>query len=1472
MNRKSSQRTTTILGQMLVPSALVVGLAASPAVMPAQQAGNRATQSAPANQSGADKAKELIRQARAEVKKGNFAAARERVAQAREADSKNADIAKVEREITDAETKAEAAKHADRIKGLLASAQSLRRAGRYDEASGRVDEALQLDAKNSQALKLKSDIARDKATAQRKAVETQVTNRIKAADAAIKTNDFARAKSLEAEAREVGGTTFKKELDSLQGRIASAESAFARNRNASEIKTLLTTANTRLRNNDFEGSRDAANRVLQLDRQNRDANRLLGRIAEEQKEFEANRVSREVAEDLRKADQLAQAKKLDEAEAAYRAILAKAPGERKAQSGLRSIQAERAKQNEAAVNKALADGRAAVRAKNFELADEKLKAAKELAPASSSVRRFEGELAKAKADAQKSSTAQVAQANRGQQQEEARKAEEARREEQRLAREKAAAEQRERAEAARREREEAAARQAETARREREAAAATAAAAAAKSPEPVAATPVATPVVTAANTSAPAEAPVIESPFADPEPVTPPPAQQLPVATPAPTPVPPPPAVVAPVATEPVEQAPVATPTPTPAPRQQQQAQRANQNAQRQQAREADRAAAQAQQERRTRAEAAYNDGIALYRQGDLARARQRWMDAKDIDPTFVRADAYLQNTEAEFNALLARRAERENFEAREAAALDVLTKPITFSTIDATSLSDFLNTLRLLVGTDGINFVIAGQVRARIEAAFDDQPLSRVLDQTLLPIGLRWERDPGTSTIRIVPDLRTEVFSVLPDQLNTIESLVREGVIPRLLYGPEGVPVLQGQEILTDPRSNIVILTDSEMNLNKFRRFVDGLKGTVGTQLIFKSFEIDERKAPEIKALLDAILAVDAAAPYSPETKLILEGGTLIIKDTPENVDRVEKLLQDQNFMKNFYSGQLSVATFNLTPIIEFDENRDLVNAFADQVQQVVATLLYAREGRSKAEREGRRIWYDPATLQLTITDYPDRLAAVQDYIESLPQIRSRRRSKIIFLDWATAGDLVGDIESFLGIAPTATTSRGSSGNSITKTLRTQQQLEFQGAFFRVTRVNENDAADDNDDSVELVVRTGTTSQDITIEEFRSEFVDDFEIIAEDVKPSSTPGQGRARLTINYRPGGAGGGGLGGGLGTGATDPAAQRADDQRAALREETGFSIVPIENLNAIFIQYENIEQLRDVEFWVKTLDIPVLQVSLEIKFVEVITNKSKEWKPEFVIGDLTNISISESILRNRFANDRDEYRSPFEPLNESTDAANLLKGTTVFNYIVTSGNSPISFTLRMLEAQGIINVVNGPTVTVLNNESAEFDIEREFGLRQPVEGATGGSGNDQLTAVASIRPVSLTVTPTVTRAGNITLSIDDLEVNDFDQNLGQVTALTQATGAGDAATTTVGPQAVVSSGFGVLRKTLTTTARIKDGGTVVLGGWRSERVQDLEAGIPILRDIPFIGPLLFNRTQKDESKITLLIFLTGQVVRD
>ncbi|MBX3730883.1 MAG: hypothetical protein KF858_17035, partial [Candidatus Sumerlaeia bacterium] len=906
---------------------------------------------------------------------------------------------------------------------------------------------------------------------------------------------------------------------------------------------------------------------------------------------------------------------------------------------------------------------------------------------------------------------------------------------------------------------------------------------------------------------------------------------------------------------------------------------------------------AQEQTARRRTAQGIFDEGLKIYERdrrnlSNLEAARAKWREAFEHDTTFERARVYLEDTEPEFNRLLAERQRELEFERREAAAASKLDTAIPISTLEPTPLPEFLRTLKLL---SGIDFVLTGGVESRIEAAFTDKPLREVLDSVLLPIGLRWERRPGEDTVVITPNLQTKVFRVSPDKLATVDSLMGDKrTIQRLLWGPTGQPLMDGQEIYTDARQNVVVLTDSPLNIEKFANLLAEMDGQA-PGLDFASYKIQEDKAQQIKALLGMILSVNDDMPYNPDRKLIVEGGELIIKDTPENIRRVEELLKDRDFLRKIYSEELAVRTFNLTPILDIEDNPDLARKFAEDVKNVVETLLYAQVGRRQANQEGRRLWYDEATLQLTITDYPERLRAVEQFIESLPQIENKRRTKIVILDWTDAGDISSQISQFIGGGVSQSGQQGQAGEEVVRTMRTEQSFDFRGYNIRVRSVNENDVNDEFDDDVELIVRSGTQSEDRTIEQYRLEnfMSGELTIIAEDIKPSSTPGQGRAKLRIIYN-------------GPSGQFTQQQQAEQlQQLQALQDTGrepivdVEIVAIENPNALWISYENVADLNEVEFWIQTLDRPTLQVSLEAKFVEVVENKARQLKADFSIGDITQgVSLTDSIVRSRFAQDLDEFDSPFEPLTESVASANLLKGATVTNWIINNGQSPVSLTLRALEAQGVINVVNAPSITVLNKQSATFEISRRYVLpgfsgtgttnnqdqnqqnqnnqnqqdqnnQQNNQGTTGGGTGSTLGFAGITLDLidTFDVSPSVTQSGNILLESLDISLQDFDVNLGAIAQLVTPN------QTLPGRRAITNTGgFGVLQKEIQTSARIRDGGTIVLGGWKNERLEMLDSGVPVLRDIPFIGKFLFNRSQETSERVTLLIFLTGSVVND
>ena len=66
-----------------------------------------------------------------------------------------------------------------------------------------------------------------------------------------------------------------------------------------------------------------------------------------------------------------------------------------------------------------------------------------------------------------------------------------------------------------------------------------------------------------------------------------------------------------------------------------------------------------------------------------------------------------------------------------------------------------------------------------------------------------------------------------------------------------------------------------------------------------------------------------------------------------------------------------------------------------------------------------------------------------------------------------------------------------------------------------------------------------------------------------------------------------------------------------------------------------------------------------------------------------------------------------------------------------------------------------------------------------------------------------------------------------------------------------------------------RTLTSTVRLKDGETIILGGLIQDSEIKTEDKFPFLGDIPILGDLLFTNTDRKKTRGELLIYLTPKI---
>ncbi len=917
---------------------------------------------------------------------------------------------------------------------------------------------------------------------------------------------------------------------------------------------------------------------------------------------------------------------------------------------------------------------------------------------------------------------------------------------------------------------------------------------------------------------------------------------------------------------------------------------------------------------KRAELEKLHREALEERRKGDIEAARKNWEAMLAIDSKNKLAATYLEQTKSELDRALADRKAKEESLARKKKAQELLNSPVTVSTDRPTPLAEFMRILSFSTPHD-IQYYVASGAEADVFVNFIDKPLQEVLDTILTPRGLVWSIDEK-NVITIKPEFSARTFNLTTDQMNKVRSLLDSGNLQKIVWG-QTEPPAKGVELTVDERQRVLVAVGSKLHMQKIEEFMGALEGTVVPDLETQIYKIREADGPKIKALISALIASDKSTPFGLERKIFIDGSDLIVRDTPENITKIEELLLDEKFIQDLRDEKLDISNFSLVPRDVESQNSEQITVFTNRVKEAIETLLYSRTGIKAAQAEGRRLWFDPSTLQLTVVDTPTNIGKVGKYIESLPELRHQRLQKVIFLENAVAESLASDLSEVLGLAESTTGGKGGKGNEVIRRLRRGDEFTFRDLRIRLMRVEENDPNDRNDDECEITVNTGTQTSTLTLRELDTQFFESYEITAEDVQPSggggttsgagttANRGEGTARIRIRYVEELDKGNGPGGAAATAVT--AAQNQAQQAA--QAEQGLTINPFGPLNALIIRYDNPSRLQEVEDLVKQLDKPTKQVEVETKFVQVNETRAREFSGDFNLEGLSNahglsqVFDGNWLLNSRFAQTRDQMINTFEPPIENPLAANLLKSTTALDLVLGGSSLPtLNFQLRLLEAEGIINITNGPKVAMLDAIQGRFRIEKlgPAGQNTTIPGTfspfgTTGGNNETLENEGGSRfqsrvsTVVLEVTPQITSEKSIILEII-AELIDFDDYLGENVFITNTDASANtplpshidpnpgeslAATGITGPDAfatwIVNHGrLFRTHKLIDTTARTHDGGTIVLGGWTGERAEELTSGVPVLRNMPYFGKLLFSRNQRSLNRVTLLIFLSANLL--
>ena len=206
-----------------------------------------------------------------------------------------------------------------------------------------------------------------------------------------------------------------------------------------------------------------------------------------------------------------------------------------------------------------------------------------------------------------------------------------------------------------------------------------------------------------------------------------------------------------------------------------------------------------------------------------------------------------------------------------------------------------------------------------------------------------------------------------------------------------------------------------------------------------------------------------------------------------------------------------------------------------------------------------------------------------------------------------------------------------------------------------------------------------------------------------------------------------------------------------------------------------------------------------------------------------------------------------------------ASNLLSKS--FTFVFDSDELGIAAILHMTENDNHAKYIASPVIMTVDNKEATIDAteNRQFLTGWTAQsGSYGNSGQPTPNYSAKDIGIKLKVTPKINPNGTVMLNVEE-EYSRFVEN-GQSMLIPQG--------------GMYIPGFvdlAVERK-MSADVLLEDKQTVVFSGLTETAKASSESGIPILKDIPWIGKWLFSEVKESEGRKELLVFLTPYVLND
>ncbi|MCA9446599.1 MAG: tetratricopeptide repeat protein [Candidatus Omnitrophica bacterium] len=790
--------------------------------------------------------------------------------------------------------------------------------------------------------------------------------------------------------------------------------------------------------------------------------------------------------------------------------------------------------------------------------------------------------------------------------------------------------------------------------------------------------------------------------------------------------------------------------------------------------------------------------GISEVQKGRIISGYELWERAIQLEPNNQVARAFLDKyaeEKAEADRRLAMDTQREEVDDRVSRVLDEKTFVLEQST--PVNVNEILSTMGAIADLQ----IITGEgVDGQINALRTTELTYReFLDKVLKLNGYTWQRQPGTNIIEVTRDIITQRFPLTEEQYQALKRLAMGALGGKETddYSEALREVVLGKVETDEIKKNIdaqvpgrtfilnkflleLVVRDSRYNVDLVRQFLDLYRrdeiDLVEPPMVVETFRLPQTGGEDLAKIINLRLfgKAEIDTDFSDQDPYLVydnESGLLMIRQTPEKLELVKRLMQDPKFIDKVVDRELKARKFTVVPAEDLrTDTPDAVLRRRKQVnftKQVFQSLLYGSQSIEEAAAEGRVMYPDLDEGTIDVVDTPENLAKIQEYLTGITETTSL--SRVVEVRQRSVVDIANSLQGLV-LAVLISQPVGGAGVG-----GTQQPGIGQGGF------------------------------------------------------------GGGIGGIGGGIGGAGGfgGGFGGGLGA-------------------FSFLGIIPVIvkgdiSTKTMIITGSRLSDIERAVELIERLDLPVDQVEVETRLVELQYNSNDELGVQMTIDNL--LEIDDGGEGPSLTTSNGSLVLDSQPGNPG--GSNLT--------LATLGRTRIESTLSMLSRFTDIRILTAPKITVVNGAEGEVFLGEEIPFIDDTQNVSQPGGNNQTTTQQVNTDFeefgfTLIVTPSVTGDGHIEMNLEpELEIP------GDRLVLFDANGnplQGRPSTQT---------------RRATVRVRVDDGDTLVIGGLLRRQLNHVEGRLPGLGFIPGLS-FLFTDKSDVETTQNLLILVTARLIVD